>query len=145
MIEKGNEARSSIDIVELAAISNSTDDAVISINLDGVILGWNHRAERIYGYQQDEAIGKNISLVLDQGTLADFLLSIEKVKHGEKITDLEIKQIRKGGKPIEVSSNMLPLKNSSGAIIGIIAIVRDISVIKDIERNLLLYIQIQGK
>jgi PAS domain S-box-containing protein len=128
---------------ELDVILDSTDDAIVLLDLSGTVVSWNSGAERIYGYTEEEITGKNILVILPPGTLDNYLLLIAKVKQGEKIINLEAQRIRKDGKPIDVSITISGLKGENNEVIGTISIIRDISEKKLFERQILLYNRIQ--
>jgi len=111
----------------LAAIVESSEDAILSKELDGTILTWNESAERMYGYSAAEMIGNNIGVIipLDRpNELTDILL---RIKQGERIQHFETVRIARGGRRIEVSLTVSPIKDQSGAIVGASAIARDIT------------------
>ncbi len=117
----------------LAAIVESSDDAIISNTLKGEIVTWNRGAERIYQYAAEEIIGRRIS-VLAPGALADEAATIlRRVACGESIEHYETIRRRKDGKLIHVSLSISPIRDSSGGIIGASTIARDITEGKRIQ------------
>ena len=111
----------------LAAIVESSEDAIIAKDLDGTILSWNESAEHMYGYRAEEMIGNNIGVIipLDRpNELKDILL---RIKHGERVQHFETVRIAKDGRRIEVSLTVSPIKDQAGAIVGASAIARDIT------------------
>ncbi|MCU0651884.1 MAG: PAS domain S-box protein [Candidatus Omnitrophica bacterium] len=117
----------------LAAIVDSSDDAIISENLEGMIISWNIGAEKIYGYTAKEAIGKPVSMLLLPGGISDLPMIMEKIKRGESINHYETVRVRKDGRKIDVSLTMSPMKDEFGNIIGASTIARDISENKKLE------------
>ncbi len=105
----------------------SSDDAIISKNLDGTILTWNPGAERLFGYSAQEAIGKTIRLIVpaELGTEADKIL--QRIKAGESIEHYETTRVTKFGKKLDVSLTISPLKDSAGVVVGCSKIARDIT------------------
>ena len=115
------------DVSRLSAIVESSDDAIISKNLDGIIQSWNTGAERLYGYTAEEAIGKHISLIIpdDQAAVAQSWMG--RLKNGERIDPVETQRLTRDGRLVDVSVKISPVKESSGEIIGASAIARDIT------------------
>jgi len=111
----------------LAAIVDSTDDAVIGKTLDGTIISWNKGAERIYGYTADEVVGRPISILIpaDRGDELPSILS--RLARGERIDHYLTKRARKDGVVIDVSVTISPVQDESGRIIGASAIARDVT------------------
>lgn len=111
----------------LAAIIESSDDAIVSKDLTGIITSWNGAAERIFGYPANEIIGKSKALVIppDQPNELESILS--RIRRGEKIERYETVRIRKDGKRIPVSVTVSPINDASGRIIGASTIARDIT------------------
>lgn len=120
-----------------ASIVNSSNDAIISKNLDGIITSWNHGAEKIFGYTEAEIIGKHISIIIPTYLVEEEIEIIDKIKKGENINHYETQRIRKDGKQIYVSITVSPLKDSAGNIIGASKISSDITELKKAERAIL--------
>jgi len=120
----------------LAAIVSSSDDAILSKNLDGVIRSWNKSAERLFGYTAKEAIGKHITLIVpsDRRTEEENILS--RLRRGERIDHFETVRMRKDGSTFDVSLTISPIKDSASRVIGASNVARDISHLKRIERAL---------
>lgn len=112
---------------ELAAIVDSSNDAIISKSLEGIILSWNRAAEKIFGYSAEEAIGKSISIIMEPQHVDEINNIIEKVGHGEQIINFETIKIKKGGEKINVSLTASPIKNKAEEITAISIISRDIT------------------
>jgi len=120
----------------LAAVVESSQDAIVSKNLDGVILSWNSGAEKLFGYKAEEAIGKHITLIvpLDRhGEEADIL---SRVRRGERIESYETVRRKKDGRMFDVSLAISPVYDGTGRIIGVSKIARDITERKRMEAEL---------
>ena len=115
----------------LAAVVESCDDAIISKLLDGTITSWNKAAEKIFGYKESEAVGKNIRMLIPHKLLSEEDYIIGKIKKGEKIQHYETVRVQKDGGQINISLTVSPVKNSQGQIVGASKICRDISLIKE--------------
>ena len=127
-------------IASLAAIVDSSSDAIVGKTLEGIIVSWNPGAEILYGYSAEEAIGRSISSLLtptDQPD--DFATIIDKIKHGESIAAYDTSRMRKDGTLVDVSLNISPVKDSMGKIIGAATIARDISERKKLEQRIIQY------
>jgi PAS domain S-box-containing protein len=120
----------------LGTIVESSDDAIVSKTLDGVIQSWNAGAERLFGYSADEAIGQSITLIIppDKHDEEQFILS--RLRQGERIEHYETVRLAKDGRPIEISVTISPIRDSAGRIIGASKIARDVSVRKQNEAAL---------
>ncbi len=110
-----------------AAIVRSSDDAILSKNLAGIITSWNRGAERIFGYSPKEVIGKHISVLIPSHLQHEETSIMAKIRKGEDIDLYETERITKYGKIIDVSLSISPLKNRSEKIIGASKILRDIT------------------
>lgn len=111
----------------LSAIVESSDDAIISKDLNGYITSWNQSATRIFGYSEEEIVGKHISILFPPDRIDDEQMIIETIKNGEQIDHFETLRLKKGGEEILISVTISPIRNASGKIIGASKIVRDIS------------------
>jgi PAS domain S-box-containing protein len=123
-------------IALLAAIVDSTDDAIVSKTLDGVITSWNPSAERLFGYTADEAIGQHISLIIPLSRRHEETVIIERIKKGERLEHFDTVRVRKDGTSLDISLTVSPLRDATGKIIGASKIARDITERKRIEREL---------
>jgi PAS domain S-box-containing protein len=112
---------------QLAAIVESSDDAIISKTLDGVITSWNKAAEILYGYNAVEAIGEPISLLTPPDGPDEVPNILKKIGQNERIVHYETIRLRKDGQKINISLSVSPLRNDMGEIIGASTIARDIS------------------
>jgi PAS domain S-box-containing protein len=119
--------RSEIDLFQMSAIIESSDDAIISKRLDGTILSWNPGAERLYGYTPEEAIGQPVTMLIPPDQPNEEPHIIEQIKRGERIDHYETIRIRKDGKPVDISLTVSPVKDATGRIVGASKIARDIT------------------
>ena len=110
-----------------AAIIESSDDAIISKNLDGIIQSWNNGAQRIFGYTADEVIGKSITILIPEGLVNEEPAIIGRIRRGERIDHYETIRKRKDGALLNISLTVSPIKDESGKIIGASKIARDIT------------------
>jgi len=117
----------------LAAIIDSSQDGIISKNLNGVITSWNKGAENIFGYNEQEAIGKHISLIIPPDRLSEEEMIISKLKRGEKIEHYETIRLTKSGNKVNISLSISPIRNDKDQIIGASKIARDITKQKQAE------------
>jgi PAS domain S-box-containing protein len=111
----------------LAAIVDSSDDAVVSKNLDGIITSWNKSAERLFGYSAEEAIGRHITLIIPLDRRAEEDMIIDRIRHGQRVDHFETMRLRKDGSPIELSLTISPVRDAAGRIIGASKVARDIT------------------
>jgi PAS domain S-box-containing protein len=118
---------------DLAAIVESSDDAIIGKDLEGVITSWNQGAERIYGYKGEEVLGCQVSRNVPEDRIQELHEIMVRVARGERIEQLETKRITKDGRVLDVSLTISPIRNVSGSITGASAIGRDISRAKRAE------------
>ncbi|HEX6288261.1 MAG TPA: PAS domain S-box protein [Herpetosiphonaceae bacterium] len=113
--------------LQLAAIVESSEDAIISKHLDGTIVSWNASAERIYGYRADEVIGRSIALLVPPDLPDELPRLLGRLRQGERIERYETLRVRKDGTPIQVALTISPIKDATGTIIGASTIARDIT------------------
>lgn len=111
----------------LAAIVQSSDDAIISKNLDGIIVSWNAGAEKIFGYTEKEILGKSILILIPNSRLKEEELILSQIRAGKKVDHFETVRIAMSGKEIPISITVSPVKDSYGNIVGASKIARDIS------------------
>src|SRR3984893_10782711 len=111
----------------LASIVESSDDAIVSKNLDGIITSWNGGAERIFGYTAEEAIGQPITIVIPQDRHDEERAILTRIRRGERIDHFETIRQRQNGSLIVVSLTVSPVKNAEGKIVGASKIARDIT------------------
>lgn len=111
----------------LSAIVESSDDAIVSKTLAGIITSWNKSAERLFGYTADEAIGQPITIVIPQDRLKEEPEIIKRIQGGERVEHFETIRRRKDGTLIDVSLTISPIRNDEGTIFGASKIARDIT------------------
>lgn len=127
--------RSEQQRASLAALVAASDDAIIGESLDGSVISWNEGAHRLFGYSGAEIIGKPILLIVPPAYEAEFLAILTLVAAGE-VRRLETVRRRKDGSPVEVSLTLSPVRNSSGEVISISKVARDVSERRRSEREL---------
>jgi len=127
---KGSDAATGL----LASIVASSDDAIVSKTLEGIITSWNKSAEKLFGYSADEAVGKHITLVVPPDRLSEEADILSRVSRGERIDHFETLRRRKDGTFVEVSLTISPVRDSLGKIVGASKIARDISAKRQAER-----------
>ena len=123
------------DRAHLAAIVASSEDAIISHDLEGTIRSWNAGAEKIYGYTASEMIGQPMSTLLDDVQIDEWPTNLARLRQGEPITDIDISRVTKGDRVIYVSLNISPMRDAQGVIIGASAVARDIAMRKMAEER----------
>lgn len=123
------------DQAHLAAIVASSEDAIISHDLEGTITSWNAGAEKIYGYTAGEMIGQPMSTLLDDVQIDEWPENLARLRQGEAVTNIDISRVTKGDRVIYVSLTISPMRDSQGAIIGASAVARDITLRKIAERH----------
>jgi PAS domain S-box-containing protein len=111
----------------LAAIVESSDDAIIGKNLDGIITSWNVGAQRIFGYSADEVIGRPITILIPKNLWAEETAILERLRNGERIDHFETIRVRKDGGAVAISLTISPIRNAAGAITGVSKIARDVT------------------
>jgi PAS domain S-box-containing protein len=121
----------------LAAIVESSDDAIMSKNLSGIITSWNQAAERIFGYSEGEIIGCSILKLIPEELRFEEQTILKKIQSGERIDHFETVRLTKNGERLDVSLTISPLKDSSGKIIGASKVLRNITQRKQMEQSLL--------
>jgi PAS domain S-box-containing protein len=112
---------------QLAAIVESSDDAIVGKTLDGIIVSWNPGAQRLYGYTAAEIVGQPATLLTPPNQADEFPGIMEKLRRGQRLEPFDTVQRRKDGTLVHVSLNVSPIKDSEGNIIGASSIARDIS------------------
>ena len=111
----------------LAAIVESSDDAIIGKTLDGIITSWNPGAVRMYGYTAQEMIGHSVSRLFPPGHAGELLPILEQLRRGERVDHFETNRVRKDGTVIEVSVSVSPIRDAAGAVAGAATVARDIT------------------
>ena len=120
----------------LAAVVESSGDAIIGKTLDGVITTWNHGAEKVFGYSSSEAVGKPMQMLVPPERANEEPDILARVERGESVEHFETVRVRKDGKGIDVSVTISPIRDSSGAIVGVSKVARDITERKHAEQRL---------
>jgi len=122
---------------ELAAIVSSSNDAIISKDLNGIITSWNQAATRILGYSPEEILGQSVLRLIPEHLHSDEYVILSKIRSGERIDHFETVRRTKNGDLLDVSLAISPVRNKQGVIVGASKIMRDISANKRAERSLL--------
>lgn len=130
------ERKMRLDSERLAAIVTSSDDAIISKNLDGIITTWNKGAERIFGYTAEETIGQPITIIIPPDRRGEEIDIISRLRRGERIDHFQTVRMRKDGSTLDASLTISPIRDASGRVIGASKVARDISQQSRIERAL---------
>jgi PAS domain S-box-containing protein len=124
------------DAFRLAAIVDSSEDAIASKDLDGIVQTWNGAAERLFGYTADEIVGRSITLIIPAGRLSEEDAVLTKIRAGQTVDHFETVRRRKDGSLVEISLSVSPIRNVDGAIVGASKIARDISEQRRLAREL---------
>ena len=132
--------REDLTRARLAAIVDSSDDAIVSKTLDGVITSWNRAAERMFGYTAQEAVGRHIMLIIPSERHAEENDVLARIRRGEIVDHFETVRQTKDGRRLVISLTVSPIRDASGTIVGASKIARDVTELKrsDAERALLL-------
>ena len=123
-------------INELAALVESSQDAILAKTLDGRITYWNTAAQRLYGYTAEEAIGRHVSMLAPPERRDEIIHLLEELRKGAKIEHFETLRLTSSGRMLDVDVTLWPTRDTSGTVIGACAIVRDISDRKRAEAEL---------
>ncbi len=136
MDQFGSTSSFSTASAHLAAIVESSVDAIISKNADGVILSWNQGAERVYGYAAQDVIGKSMTILLPPDKLNEEHDILARLRKGEHVSHFETVRVRKDGSPIHVSLTISPVRASDGTVIGASHVARDVTERRKLEEQL---------
>jgi PAS domain S-box-containing protein len=120
----------------LAAIVESSQDAIISKSLDGIIRSWNNEAEHLFGYSAEEAIGQPIGLIIPRDRDDEERAIMRRLRRGERVEHIETVRVAKDGRPVELSITISPIRNAAGDVIGASKVARNIAERKRIEEAL---------
>ncbi|HEX8738098.1 MAG TPA: PAS domain S-box protein [Pyrinomonadaceae bacterium] len=120
----------------LAAIIESSDDAIISKDLNSIVLSWNRGAEKIFGYKAEEIIGKPVTILLPPERLNEEALILARIKSGVGVEHYETRRLRKDGEEIDISLTVSPIRDETGTITAASKIARDITERKEAEEAL---------
>jgi PAS domain S-box-containing protein len=134
-IEADGRQQAESSLFRLAAIVESSDDAIISKSLDGLITSWNKGAENIFGYTEAEVLGKPMLILFPNDRIKEEQDTLASIARGENVRHYETVRIRKDGKRINVSATVSPIKDATGRIIGASKIARDITAQKENQRD----------
>jgi PAS domain S-box-containing protein len=127
LVDVTEQRRAEADRALMAAIVSSSDDAIISKTLDGIITSWNAGAERLFGYTPHEAIGQPILMLIPKERHDEELEIIERIRSGFSIEHFETERVAKNGKRLQLSITVSPVRDSQSRIIGASKVARDIS------------------
>ncbi len=119
--------RTADNLVQMAAIVESADDAIVSTTADGLILSWNQAAEKLFGYSAEEVQGRPVSIFYPVDSSQELSQIITRLNQGERIAHFETVRVRKDGSLLNVSLTLSPTKNETGNVTGVSSIARDIS------------------
>jgi PAS domain S-box-containing protein len=122
--------------LQLAAIVDSSDDAIISKDLDGIITSWNAAATRLFGYLPNEVVGQSVLILIPPELQSEEPEILRRVRSGERIEHFETRRRRKNGEIVNISLTISPIRDSTGCVIGISKIARDITERKRTEAAL---------
>ena len=120
----------------LASIVDSSEDAILSKDLTGIVMSWNRGAERMYGYPAKEVVGKHISILAPSGRSDEVSKILQKIVDGETVDHYESVRVTKDGRPLDVSLSVSPLTNAIGEVVGASVIARDITSQKRAEAQM---------
>jgi PAS domain S-box-containing protein len=120
----------------LAAIVESSHDAIVSKTLDGIILSWNSGAERLFGYTADEAVGRPITMIIPPDRLGEEREILRRIRRGDWIDHFETVRVAKSGRKLDISLTVSPIRDSAGRIVAASKVARDISDRKRSEESL---------
>jgi PAS domain S-box-containing protein len=119
----------------LAAIIASSDDAIISKDLNGIVRSWNQSAERMFGYTSAEMVGKSITVLFPPDRLDEEPKILEQLRRGQRVDHFETVRVCKDGRHLDISVTISPVKDSTGRVIGVSKVARDITSIKRVLRE----------
>src|ERR1041385_2593799 len=119
--------------LRLAAIVESSDDAIVSKDLNGIITSWNKGAEDLFGFTADEAIGRSITMVIPADRLSEEDMVLGRIRRGERVEHFETIRRRKDGTLVPVSLAVSPIRDADGTVVGASKIARNIAERQQIE------------
>jgi PAS domain S-box-containing protein len=127
VLDRTESERAEAAAILLAAIVESSSDAVIGKDLNSIVTSWNAAAERIFGYSANEMLGRPITLIIPENHRDEEELILSKIKRGERVEHFETERLRKDGAVVAVSVTVSPIKDSHGRVIGASKVARDIT------------------
>ncbi|HNX68892.1 MAG TPA: PAS domain S-box protein [Candidatus Omnitrophota bacterium] len=138
LLGKSNETleKERLVLFRLASIVEFSDDAIIGKDLDGTIRSWNIGAEKIYGYKEQEVLGKSIQLLFPEDVQQELSSIMEHIRKGERIQHFQTRRKRKDGVVIDVSLTLSPILDEKGGVTGVSSVARDITVEKSAEKHI---------
>jgi PAS domain S-box-containing protein len=119
-----------------ASVIESSHDAIVTKDLNGIITSWNAGAEHIFGYKPEEVIGKSVTILIPSAHENEELGLLERIRRGERVDHYETIRVRKDGSPLDISLTISPVKDATGKIIGASKIARDITARKQAEAQI---------
>ena len=122
--------------MQLAAIVDSSDDAIISKDLNGIIQSWNSAATRLFGYSAEQAVGRHISFLIPPDRAEEENLILSRLRAGERVYHFDTVRLRSDGRPVDVALTISPIRNEDGRIVGASKIARDITDHKEDENRI---------
>jgi PAS domain S-box-containing protein len=127
LVDITDRKRAEIDAQRLASIVEFSDDAIVSKDLNGIIVSWNSGAERLFGYTAEEVIGQSVTILIPPDRLDEEPAILARILRGEHVDHYETIRRRKDGSSVEISLTVSPIKDASGRVVGASKIARDIS------------------
>lgn len=127
LIDVPHSGQGDIEAARLAAIVASSDDVIISKNLDGVITSWNAAATRVFGYEPEEMVGQSILKIIPPELHSEEQQILAKLKRGERISHYDTVRMTKGGQRVDISLTVSPLRDRHGRIVGASKVARDVT------------------
>jgi PAS domain S-box-containing protein len=122
---------------QIAAIVESSDDAILGKTLEGIITSWNRAAERLYGYSAEEAVGQSVTMLVPPDRPEEVPEILRKVRQGERVERLETVRVTKGGEQLDVSLTVSPIRDPEGNIVGASTIARDVTELKRAQERII--------
>ncbi|MEP7121900.1 MAG: PAS domain S-box protein [Byssovorax sp.] len=123
-------------VLRLAAVVESSPDAIFSVTLDGIVTDWNEGAERMFGYASREIVGRSFFTLIPADRVDEHVEILNRLERGETVNNVETVRVRKGGEIIDVSVSISAVRDGSGAIVGLSRILRDITAAKRVAAEL---------
>src|SRR5215468_9084056 len=119
--------RESLKELNLRALVDASDDAIVGTDLNGIIVSWNKGAERICGYKEKEVLGRSVSLFVPPGHVDEHFGNLTRLQRGEHIQSFETTRLHKDGHPIDFSITIAPVKGRGGVVVGASVVARVIT------------------